>query len=440
MLIHSAVITGSVQLNNTDVSGITNVAGFASTGSNQFNGNQSISGSITSNGTITAQTLVVQTITSSIEFVTGSTKNGSLAANTHQFTGSVLMSGSLTVASVSTPEKISTIYGVNVATTSGNGGNLTIKAGGGSGAGNTAGNLYLGFGRGNSSALNGSMYFGVAQATDSVGLDATYMAISSSGYVGIGTTTPTTILHISSGTPILRLTTTTQNTPSGVEFGVLNGGTYNYAKIDVTNVQDYDTNLRFWTAAATSTTLVERMRITKDGIVFVGTTSLVAPGTFNAYSNNSTPAGRMVGGPSMADGNIALMVDKYSTTNSTSQWFLGFTTNNQSVASGVITANGASQAAFGSWSDRRLKENIVDLPNQLSNILALRPVEFDYIESEGGGHQVSFIAQEFEEIYPDAIGERPDGMKTLTGWGKTEAILVKAIQELKAEIDILKQQ
>jgi hypothetical protein len=150
MLIHSAEITGSVQFNNTDVSGITNVAGFATTasvdalvvktgsyastssvnelqsktgsyattssvndlqsvtgsfattGSNQFNGNQSISGSITSNGTITAQTLVVQTVTSSVEFVTGSTRNGSLAENTHQFTGSVLMSGSLNVGGVST--------------------------------------------------------------------------------------------------------------------------------------------------------------------------------------------------------------------------------------------------------------------------------------------------------------------------------------------------
>ena len=128
MLIHSAVITGSVQLNNTDVSSITNVAGFATTssvdslvvktgsyattssvnnlqsvtgsyattGSNQFNGNQSISGSIVSNGTITAQTLVVQTVTSSIEFVTGSTRNGSLSSNTHEFTGSVSITGSAT--------------------------------------------------------------------------------------------------------------------------------------------------------------------------------------------------------------------------------------------------------------------------------------------------------------------------------------------------------
>ena len=46
-------------------------------------------------GTLTAQTLVVQTITSSVDFVTGSTRFGSIAANTHVFTGSVSITGSL---------------------------------------------------------------------------------------------------------------------------------------------------------------------------------------------------------------------------------------------------------------------------------------------------------------------------------------------------------
>jgi hypothetical protein len=201
------------------------------------------------------------------------------------------------------------------------------------------------------------------------------------------------------------------------------------------NVSTAATSLVFGTYGAN---FAERMRITSDGKVYIGISSLPSPGTFNAYTNNTTPAGRFVAGPSQPDGNITLLVDKYSSTNTTSQWFLGFTISNQSTASGVITANGASQAAFGSWSDYRLKENIVDLPNQLSNILALRPVEFDYIKSEGGGHQISFIAQEFEEIYPDAVGQRPDGMKTLTGWGKTEAILVKAIQEQQVQIEELK--
>ena len=53
-------------------------------------------------GTLTATTLVVQTITSSVDFVTGSTRFGSLLANTHAFTGSVGMTGSLSVAGATT--------------------------------------------------------------------------------------------------------------------------------------------------------------------------------------------------------------------------------------------------------------------------------------------------------------------------------------------------
>ena len=60
-------------------------------------GSLQVTGSLTTTGTLTAQTLVVQTITSSVDFVTGSSVNGSLSSNTHQFTGSVLMSGSLSV-------------------------------------------------------------------------------------------------------------------------------------------------------------------------------------------------------------------------------------------------------------------------------------------------------------------------------------------------------
>ena len=60
-------------------------------------GSLNITGSITTTGTITAQTLVVQTITSSVSFITGSTKFGSSLSNTHQFTGSVSITGSLTV-------------------------------------------------------------------------------------------------------------------------------------------------------------------------------------------------------------------------------------------------------------------------------------------------------------------------------------------------------
>lgn len=48
-------------------------------------------------GTLTAQTIVVQTITSSVNVVTGSSVFGNNLNNTHQFTGSVNITGSLNV-------------------------------------------------------------------------------------------------------------------------------------------------------------------------------------------------------------------------------------------------------------------------------------------------------------------------------------------------------
>jgi len=78
-------------------------AGFPFTGSAQITGSLGVTGSInstgniTTTGTLTAQTLVVQTVTSSIIYSSGSNIFGNSTANTQQFTGSVLMTGSLNV-------------------------------------------------------------------------------------------------------------------------------------------------------------------------------------------------------------------------------------------------------------------------------------------------------------------------------------------------------
>jgi hypothetical protein len=64
-------------------------------GSSSFTGSINVSGSITTTGTITAQTLVVQTITSSIEYSSGSNIFGSQLTDTQTMTGSVNMTGSL---------------------------------------------------------------------------------------------------------------------------------------------------------------------------------------------------------------------------------------------------------------------------------------------------------------------------------------------------------
>lgn len=126
-----------------------------------------------------------------------------------------------------------------------------------------------------------------------------------------------------------------------------------------------------------------------------------------------------------------IICDKADNNSTTSNRFMLFRINN-GTGSGQINANGASQAAFGSACDVRLKENIVDLPSQLAQYLALRPVEFDY--KNGAGHQIGFIAQEVEEVYPDLVGTDADGFLMLTDMNKNDARLVKVIQELHEKI------
>lgn len=185
-----------------------------------------------------------------------------------------------------------------------------------------------------------------------------------------------------------------------------------------------------------STNGAERMRITSAGRLGLGT------GIPNAYvqivngeSNalNTTTIQSNVAGDV---GTHALLVVKTDNNSTTTQRFVGFSMNGAASGSGQINANGANAAAFGSYSDERLKENIVNLPSQLANILALRPVEFDY--KDGTGHQLGFIAQEVQQIFPDLVGES-DGFLTLTDMNKNDARLIKAFQELHDKVAALEE-
>jgi trimeric autotransporter adhesin len=106
----------------------------------------------------------------------------------------------------------------------------------------------------------------------------------------------------------------------------------------------------------------------------------------------------------------------------------------------------------GLWSvtsDERIKENIVEVTNGLDVITALRPVEFDYKIGDKK-HDVGFIAQEYQQILPNQIIQEESHSAEITELTNGEAVLgiqqnlvpylVKAIQELKAEVDSLKQQ
>ena len=114
MIIHNPIFTGSLSLNGTNLS----TSNLVTTGSNTFAGIQTVNSNLIVTGSITAQTLVVQTITSSVDFVTGSTRFGSVIDNTHQFTGSVGISGSLSGSSATFSS--STTANNYIATSTGN--------------------------------------------------------------------------------------------------------------------------------------------------------------------------------------------------------------------------------------------------------------------------------------------------------------------------------
>ena len=94
------------------------------------------------------------------------------------------------------------------------------------------------------------------------------------GNVGIGTDSPSTNLQVKGNNAKIRITPSAQNNIQALEIGVNNSGVTQYAKIDVANLVNYDTNIRFFTNSASSTTQVERLRIlSSGGITFNGDTA-----------------------------------------------------------------------------------------------------------------------------------------------------------------------
>ena len=178
----------------------------------------------------------------------------------------------------------------------------------------------------------------------------------------------------------------------------------------------------------------ERMRIDSSGNVLVGTTTQIIDELLGV--NQAAASRPAILAKAATTGTAAIRTVKVTNVNNSTQIHLAFAYNNGNNGNGAIAGNGDSQAAFVTFSDSRLKKNIEDLPSQLDKINALRPVEFDYIKS--GEHQIGFIAQEVREVYPDLVAAGEDEMLTVIGLGKTEARLIKAIQEQQTIINELK--
>ena len=126
--------------------------------------------------------------------------------------------------------------------------------------------------------------------------------------------------------------------------------------------------------------------------------------------------------------------------------FIQFYTEASPTSRGQIYYNRVGGlTVYATTSDQRLKENIVDAPSALEKIDSVKIRSFNWKET---GNKVDFgvIAQELIEVAPEAVIEGVDNAEFGQNpyWQVDTATLVpamiKAIQELKAEVDSLKQQ
>jgi hypothetical protein len=117
---------------------------------------------------------------------------------------------------------------------------------------------------------------------------------------------------------------------------------------------------------------------------------------------------------------------------------------NPNGAVGNIRTNGSS-TAFNTSSDYRLKENIAPMTGALAKVAQLKPVTYKWKIDNTDGE--GFIAHELAEVCPYAVSGEKDAVDK-NGKIKPQGIdvsflvatLTAAIQELKAEVDSLKQQ
>ena len=181
--------------------------------------------------------------------------------------------------------------------------------------------------------------------------------------------------------------------------------------------------------AGTAITFTQAMTLDASGRLYVGTTSSGGVNGFSIVPDPSTPT-CVLNGNATTGGTAYLL---YSTGATANRFYVTY--------AGTVFATNTTISAI---SDQRLKENVQDIDVGLGAILALKPRKFDWKEGKGKNIKGDrgFIAQEFEQVFPQLVDEWQD--KTPEGEAPYKSVrqdlipvLVKAIQELTARVQTL---
>jgi len=223
--------------------------------------------------------------------------------------------------------------------------------------------------------------------------NATAITIDSSENVGIGNSSPDSVL-----------TAVNAASTAALRIG-LNNTSFNY--------MDADNNI-FRSGAGT-----EHMRIDSLGRLLIAMTS--------ADDAGGTPSD--VNGTEIGKGYINLNRDDTASIN---QIQFG---KNGSVAGRITTTTTTS---YVETSDRRVKSNIADAEDCGTAIDLMQVRKFDWTES-GEHHPFGMIAQELLQVAPIAV-DAPDDPSEMMGidYSKLVPMLVKEIQSLRSRVQQLK--
>jgi hypothetical protein len=241
------------------------------------------------------------------------------------------------------------------------------------------------------------------------------MRIASTGYVGIGTVSPSYPLEVrqdgASSSTYVGAVNTTATGGSGVAGYLARAGSnfaYFYVRGDGTAYIDNATA----NPLGFATNGTERARIDSSGNLLVGTTSLISAAKVSIDSGAGPSIGSKINTTSAA-GHIIFQ-------------------NPNGVVGQIFTSGSAT--VYDTASDARLKHDIVDAPEASSLVDALKVRSFKW-NVDNSEQRYGFIAQELVEVAPEAVSQPADPEATMgVDYSKLVPMLVKEIQSLRARV------
>jgi hypothetical protein len=307
----------------------------------------------------------------------------------------------------------------------------------------------------NSGDTNTGMFFPAADTIAFAEGGTEAMRLDSSGNVGIGTASPTDSLGYGRALDI-------QSTAGAALYLRDSDATSEYTWLSYEGGATKATTIGNTAAGPMifATNGSNRMRIDSSGNVGINVASPAATldvfGRGKIETNTDVNPVLRVGATNGGSATIGCYSGYFSgnPNNTTASFFQGFSstsTNRISIWSNGNIQN--SNNSYGSLSDEKLKENIVDATPKLSDLMQVRIRNYN-LKYDPEHKQIGVIAQELEPLFPGMIDETSDidmegnDLGTTTKSVKYSVfvpMLIKAIQEqqtiindIKAELDNVK--